>query len=181
MYIVYAWPFFGLDQARGGFALERHESWNFWVFLWCLKSGNWVRVALLPAAACRKYPTTIATSRGIITWCCCCCCCCYFSVAVIGTILLWLSCCRLSFKNCHTWRMRNMRNFFPKRSCCRCRPKGQAAAAVDVDVDVNHSAAATLRDSAPPRPRSLDLSLSAVSECGAISAQLTYIGATWQH
>lgn len=89
MYIVYAWPFFGLDQARGGFALERHESWNFWVFLWCLKSGNWVRVALLPAAACRKYPTTIATSRGIITWCCCCCCCCYFSVAVIGTILLF--------------------------------------------------------------------------------------------
>lgn len=100
------------------------------------------------AAACRKYPNTIATSRGIITCCYCWCCC--FSDAVIGTVLLWLSSCRLSFKNCHTWRMRNMRNFFPKRSCCRCSPKGQAAAAAAaaVDVDVNHSAAATLRDSA---------------------------------
>lgn len=49
--------------------------------------------------------------------------------------------------------MCNMRNFFPKRICCRCRPKGQAAATAAVDADVNHSAAAaTLRDSAPPRP-----------------------------
>lgn len=92
--------------------------------------------------------------------------------------LLRLSCCRLSFKNCHTWRMRNMRNFLsktqqlpPKRSsCCRCRRRRQSFSGGNIE---------RLR----PRPhsaRGVSPSL-AVSECGAISAQLTYIGATWQH
>lgn len=110
-----------LDWAEGVAlrALEtRKLSFFFFLsFLWCLKSGNWVRVA---AASCRKYPTTTTTTT--MRSCCCCCCCCSNTFCGFGE--LW--------KYCHTWRMRNMRNFFPKRRSCR--PKGQAATSTSTSI-----------------------------------------------
>lgn len=136
---IYSMTFFfwlgaGTPVGQGGSPLWRHESWVFFFhfeFLWCLKSGKWVRVAA--AAPCRKYPTTTKVTS------CYCCCCCHATVCCGFRVVGWAS-KTVTHGVCVICAI-----FFPKRSSCR--PKGQAAAAVDGDV--NHSAAATLRDSAP--------------------------------